>query len=364
MTAFEIRALDAAEAVKVPAVWNAAWGKQEQNPYPLTPRLWQERLASRHHDPALLLGAFADGELAAVAHGKLPRSPWQSADACWVSLVAVAPPHQHRGLGTHLLAQLLSLLADRGATVIRFGGDADHVLPGPPQESKPAVWRLLRRFGARFGAAEHDLLLDLRRELPAAPLPPGWRLTYGDARGAAAVTTRLFPGRWSEEVADYAAAGAVPVILEQFEPVGGERPAEDGREPATAVGFCAMFRGDEAVTSPGLHWGQALERELEAATGGPVRLAGIGPLGIDASVRGSGLGLALVRGAAEHLRERGATDVIINWTGLTGFYGRLGARLCRSYQRAEATMPPPETLAALAAASGLGAQEPAGGDSR
>lgn len=336
-----MRPLAAAETHLVPELWNAAWGGSPTNPYPLSAELWREKLGSRHHEPSLLLGAFESGELLGVTYGKLPRSHWQPPNGAWVSLLAVDPRWQGRGLGARLLARLLLSLGERGATALRFGGDADHLLPGPPQESGPATWRLLRRFGARFGAAEHDLHLDLRPELPAAPLPASWRLRSDDPRGAAESAARLFPGRWSEEVADYVAAGAVPITLERH--VSGEASSS-----ATPEGFCAIFHGGERVTSPGLHWAEALNRELAGPEGRPVVLAGIGPLGIAPEVRGTGAGLALVRGAAQHLRERGATDAIINWTGLTKFYGRLGARLWRSYQYADAAMPGRELLAAMA----------------
>src|SRR5690606_18959937 len=132
-------------------------------------------------------------------------------------------------------------------------------------------------------------------------------------------------------------------------PITLERQANVGAAgSAYAEGFCAIFHGGEKVTSPGLHWAEALKRELAGPEGRPVVLAGIGPLGIAPEGRGAGAGLALVRGAAQHLRERGSTDAIINWTGLTKFYGRLGARIWRSYQHTEAAMPSQDLLAAMA----------------
>lgn len=335
------RVLGRHEAAAVPELWNSAWQSvtQGHNPYPLSAALWGERLESRHHDQELLWGGFVADELVAVAYGKLPKSDWQTPGVGWLALLAVEPEVQGRRLGTRLAAHLLRALAERGATVVKFGGEADHLLPGPPQESAPAVWRLLRRFGAKFGPAEHDLHLDLRPELPPAPLPAGWRLRTDDPAGAVAYVTDTFPGRWSEELADYVASGATAMTL--------ERVAESGTSGSAEVkGFCAVFPGGELVTSPGLIWAPSLRSEL-AANGGQVSLAGIGPLGISQEVRGANLGLALVRGAADYARRRGATDLIINWTTLTGFYGRLGARLWRTFQRVEAPMPSAATLSQL-----------------
>ena len=325
----EVRPLLGAEALSVPALWNAAWtGRPAAGaPYPLSEALWRERLASRHHDPSLLLGAYLSGEPVGFAHGKLPASPWQPAGVAWVSAVAVAAAHQGRGIGAALLGALLARLAAAGATEVRFGSDADHLLPGVPLEAPPAAWRLLRRHGARFAALEHDLHLDLRPPLPAAPLPPGWRLRDDDPEGAEAFVGRAFPGRWAEELGAYLRGGATVFTVERT----ASHP--DGAS-AGAEGFCVAFRGGERVTSPGLHWAAALARDYPGG-----RLGAIGPLGVSPAVRGGGVGLAMVRGAAAALRERGVTDVVINWTTLGAFYGRLGARAWRTYQRAQAPLP-------------------------
>lgn len=322
-----VRPLSADEALAVPDLWNASWERRGANPYPLSDTLWRERLASRHHRPSLLLGAFAGGELVGYAHGKLPVSPWQPAGVAWVSSLAVAAGYQGRGVGSALLDALLDLLTAAGAREVRFGSDADHLLPGVPMEAPPTAWRLLRRRGARFGALEHDLHLDLRVPLPPAPLPEGWRLRDDDPEGALAFVERAFPGRWAEELAAYVSGGATVFTVERT-------PAHPSGASAGAEGFCVAFLGGESVTSPGLHWSQALVREVPGGS-----LGAIGPLGVAPEVRGGGVGLALVRGAAEALHRRGVTDAIINWTTLGAFYGRLGARAWRTYQRAQATLP-------------------------
>ncbi len=316
----ELRTLTPEEALAVPEVWNSAWG--EPNPYPLTEALWHERLASPHHDPELLVGAVAEGRVLAYAHGKRPVSSWQPANLAWVSSLAVRRENQGRGVGTAVLAELMHRLSSSTPAEVHFGSDADHLLPGPPLESPPAAWRLLRRAGARFSVCEQDLHLDLRPELPDAPLPPGWRATEGDHEGALAFVRATFPGRWAEELATYLRGGATVFTVERTDAQGV--PAS-----ARAKGFCVAFQGGEELTAPGLHWAGALSRDYPDG-----RLGGIGPLGTAPDVRGLGLGLAMVRAAAQALKERGITDVIINWTTLGSFYGRLGARVWRTYQRA------------------------------
>lgn len=326
-----VRPLTAGEAELVPDLWRSAWGGAARL-YPLEERVWRERLGA-HHDPDLLLGAFAGAELVGAAYGRTATADWLPAQVGWVSLLAVAGPWQGRGIGGALLAALLERLRRSGATRFRLGSDANHLLPGPPQESLPALWRLARRAGARFLAAEHDLHVDLRLEPPPAPLPDGWRVRDDDPDGAMAFLARTFPGRWAAEVDAYLAAGTKVLTLEK-----------DGE--GRADGFCAVFTGDEALLGPSLYWRAALASEVggpsgAAAGGGQApgvsgpRVMGMGPLGVSESARGAGLGLAMVRAGAVWLRESGATDLIINWTSLTPFYGRLGARVWRTYQRAE-----------------------------
>ena len=114
----EIRPLSAEEASHVPEVWNAAW--REPNPYPLGAPLWRERLASPHHDPELLLGAVAEGEVLAYAHGKRPVSTWQPPNLAWVSSFAVRRSLQGRGIGTALVRQVAQAAAEvRGQDVGR-----------------------------------------------------------------------------------------------------------------------------------------------------------------------------------------------------------------------------------------------------
>ncbi len=318
-----MRTLSGRAAAWVPELWRSAWGPPKRDLYPLEDRVWLERL-SFHHQPELLIGAFAGQRLVGVAYGRLPGGvEWLPADVGWVSLLAVAGPWQGRGVGTKLLGELLSRLRAGGAKRFRLGSDANYLLPGPPQESSPALWRLARRAGARFLAAEHDLHVDLRAPLPAAPLPAGWTVRDDDPEGALEFVARTFPGRWTNEVEAYLGAGATVLTLAKETP-------RDAGSPAKAEGFCALFWGDEAVIGPSLYWRGAL-----GGSDGAASVAGMGPLGISESARGGGLGLGLVRAGAARLQQRGATDLLINWTTLTTFYGKLGARVWRTYQRAE-----------------------------
>lgn len=59
-------------------------------------------------------------------------------------------------------------------------------------------------------------------------------------------------------------------------------------------------------------------------------------VGVDASYRFRGIGLALVSHAVENMKERGVERVFIDWVAMEGYYEKLGFETWRSYQHAEA----------------------------
>ena len=143
--------------------------------------------------------------------------------------------------------------------------------------------------------------MDLRADLPPAPLPSGFTLRTDRPAAALAFVERTFPGRWAEELATYLAAGATAITLEQAG--GGGAGAA-----APAQGFCVVFQGGEGVTAPGLLWREALLAEV----GTPSARLGGSDSRVDppCAVRGR-----LARSRARRvLKGRGATDAVINWT--------------------------------------------------
>jgi len=313
VTSSRIEPLDPSDLSALATIWNdapAASGRLGAR-YPLTARALTQWWRSPDTDPGLALAARdADGRLLGAVLARAPRRRWSEPSVGHVSLLAVAADVRGRGVGRALWDAALAGLAQRGRATVRLGADPDHLLPGVPADVDDASWRFLLRAGALPGDVEHDVRLDLR----AAPLgPPGDDdlRTVDDAPAAIAFVERHFPGRWCDEVRDYAAAGVALLTLQD----ASGRP----------LGFAAAFRPDDALLGPSLTWHEAL----------PGPAGGLGPLGVDPDVRGRGLGLRLVRAGLAWHRDRGAHDVVLNWTTLTPFYGRLGARVWRTYQRAQ-----------------------------
>jgi beta-N-acetylhexosaminidase len=56
-------------------------------------------------------------------------------------------------------------------------------------------------------------------------------------------------------------------------------------------------------------------------------------VGVDASMRGKGVGLALLIKAMQTMRARGIEGVLIDWVTIRGFYERLGFEVFWEYEK-------------------------------
>lgn len=313
------RPLEAGDLDRVAELWNASLG----TPHPLGRRALEAWWASPDTDPALTFGVEQAGRVCGVLLARAPERSFVPHDVGFVSLLAVEPGSRGQGLGSTLWRAAMAALGARGRRRVRLGTEPDHLLPGVPAAVDDASWRFLLARGVRPGRLETDLHLDLRRGPPTLPcrLP-----LVSDAETAVLrFVARTFPGRWAEELPRYAEHGVALLAL---------------IDAGSVVGFAAAFGPDDALLGPSLTWAPAVQG----------RPGGLGPLGIDPAYRGRGLGLELVAAAARWHHARGTQDLIINWTTLTEFYGRLGARVWRAYQRAELALQEPAATTAGSAA--------------
>ncbi|MFO8150859.1 MAG: hypothetical protein R6T93_11230 [Trueperaceae bacterium] len=300
--------------------------------HPLGPAAWRAWWASPDADAGLAWGARdargardtrgardargARGRLLGALLARAPVRRWAPDDIGHVALFAVAEGERGHGVGAALWDAATGALRARGRRRLRVGADPERLLPGVPLNAPEATWRFLRARGVRPGGLEADLRLDLMDgAIDAHPLPSGVECVDDDPEAALAFVGRAFPGRWVDEVARAVAGGTTVLGL---------------RRAGVTLGFCLAQRPTDAAPGQGLTW-------TALGPWGPLdpHTGGLGPLGIDAAARGGGLGLALVAASACWLRDRGLRAAVIDWTTLTAFYGRLGARAWRVYQRAE-----------------------------
>ncbi|GLV58509.1 hypothetical protein KDH_53400 [Dictyobacter sp. S3.2.2.5] len=93
---------------------------------------------------------------------------------------------------------------------------------------------------------------------------------------------------------------------------------EDGRILGTLIMYSTVQSHPERTD---LIW-----QDLLGENGGAMSAVGVAE-----SERGRGIGIALVAGASEMLKERGVTNCFIDWVELTDFYAKLGYGKWRSY---------------------------------
>lgn len=319
------------------ALWNRSPGLGDR--FPLGERLWRQNVDD---DPEYRPG---DGLLARDGQGApagfvLTRSfrshaAWPDMAATrglgWVNAIVVGPAWRGRGLGSRLLALAEERLRREGAERAEPFAGVGHFLPGPPA-GDPGALRFWARHGYEPARQVHDLRLALRSWQPGRT--PG-ALLRGDVRIApmrrgeeGALVDFLawaFPGRWRYVVATALARGGAPedilLVTDRAGRIGG---------------FLCLWPPDGPLRGPGSYW---------PGTDGD-RVGGIGPLGLAASLRGGGLGRALLEGAVATLRERGAEACVVDWTDLTDFYGRLGFATVRSYWRCREKPLRPEAVGA------------------
>ncbi len=310
---------------EIVAVWNAAAGEA----FPLRETLFrQNTVDDPHFDPdGCPVARAGDDRVLGFCIAKVAREPIGAdgllPDRGWISLIAVHPSAQRRGIGTALLRRGEAFLRDRGRRRAVLGGDPAHFLAGIPGGT-PAVEFFAAR-GYRLRGAAYDLrrsLADYRtpeavaamlRAHPDLEVRP---LRRGEEAALLRFLDAVFPGRWRYTLGRVLAGrGAIEDVMGVIR--GG-----------AVLGFAHLFHPTSRWIGPSIAW---------ARPGGP-RAGGLGPMGLAPEMRGHGLGLALLDRAIVHLARLGVEEMVIDWTVLLDFYGRLGFAPWKQYRHGERTL--------------------------
>ncbi|MFD1385767.1 GNAT family N-acetyltransferase [Oceanobacillus oncorhynchi subsp. oncorhynchi] len=230
----------------------------------------------------------------------------------WIQVLLVAENQRNQGIGSLLLANAETHLKAAGVKQILLGRDPWHYFPGIPMELAEAKsW--FEQKGYQNSGIEHDMLrkYDVHDEA-AVPKITGIEcqvLELEDKDLFLDFLHRCFPGRWEYEAIHY------------FQKGGTGREFAILKKGQRIIGFCRMNDEKSPFIAQNVYWAPLFQEEL----------GGIGPLGVDANERGKGYGLAVVEAGIGFLRERGVSRIVIDWTGLTAFYNKLGYTVWKSY---------------------------------
>ncbi len=217
--------------------------------------------------------------------------------------------------GIDLLAYAKSVLRPRGVDRLVFGQDSRHFWPGCPNDCA-RLKDLLTVSGFQPGSEAVDLEADITgyddssfdavlaehnahvRPATAGDLPALFQFLHKD-----------FPGRWEFDVkhkVDAEGRSDFVTVLDVNGTVAGFALLQDASHSLPIAG--AVWKGDL-----GDSW------------------CTLGPIGVSKTVRGKGLGDALLAKSLGHLKRQGFRRCLIDWTTLVDWYGKHGFSVTRTY---------------------------------
>jgi len=263
--------------------------------------------------------AEASGQLVGFVATQVERRDSTPNPSGGIAIILVAPQMQQQGIGSTLHEAALSQLKQMGIRQVMLGGGgAARFWPGVPG-NLPGARTFFESQGWKFSETTYDLVRHLRDYQTPSAISQQMAKEQVEIRAATAdevdevldFERREFPG-WMREFQPKALAGDHTDFL-------------IARDQHRIVGTLLLFTPQSHHVSANLIWKALLGDDL----------GGLGAVGVAASERGRGIGLALVAQASELLKSRGVGHSHIDWTGLISFYGRLGYAPWREYHTSE-----------------------------
>ncbi|MCC7446278.1 MAG: GNAT family N-acetyltransferase [Anaerolineae bacterium] len=235
-----------------------------------------------------------------------------------IMTLIVDPSVQRQGIGTALLNTTLASVQAKGVRRVRVGGHTPRFWPGVPT-NLPGAQAFFTAHGWRFDRQDYDLVRDLTdytipdtlqqcMESEHITIEPA---TQQDA--AAIVDLQAQEGfGWINTYRHMVAIGDYQDCL----------VARDLRKGI--VGTLIMYSPQSNPQRVDTVWTTLLGDNV----------GGLNEVGVVRAERGRGIGIALSAWGSAVIRERGARNCLIGWTGLVDFYGKLGYRPWQAYHPA------------------------------
>ncbi len=297
-------------------LWNLALGQS----YPVSERVFrQNSFGNFLYQPGDGVIAFSGGRpvgFALASFDEHSARPGEGKAA--LSTLLVRPDFRRRGLGGALLAEVAGAMKRRGAVELGAGSAGGSSLfrfwPGVPDDL-PAAVSFFENRGFRLARGIFDLIRDvrgytvperIRRTLQSEEAEVG-AVSEAEIPRVLEFEQREFP-EWSSLFRLVAASGDWTGILAL-------------RSRGRLLGTCFTCGPASRYRPANLAWETLLGTDL----------GGLGAVGVAKRERGRGLGVALVAAATEELAVRGAGKVVVDWTHLSGFYGKIGYSVWKEY---------------------------------
>ncbi|WP_217589331.1 GNAT family N-acetyltransferase [Lentibacillus saliphilus] len=237
----------------------------------------------------------------------------------WIQAILVDASYRHQGIGKALLNNAEHALSLMGIKEIWLGRDPWHYFPGIPKEyEQVAKWFKMK--GYLQQGFDYDMLCtyDISDRITVQE-HFGIEfsvLNIAEKEDLLKFMHRCFPGRWEYETIKY------------FQKGGTGREFVVLKKDNRIIGFCRINDDLTPIISQNVYWAPLFDEKL----------GGVGPLGIDATERKRGFGLEIVKAGIAELRKRHIQRIVIDWTGLVDFYGKLGFDVWKTYQSYKKTI--------------------------
>ncbi|MEH7179128.1 GNAT family N-acetyltransferase [Neobacillus vireti] len=235
-------------------------------------------------------------------------------DIGWIQVLLVKSSYRCRGIGSALLGKAEQALKERNIKTVHIGRDPWHYFPGIPKNfEKSKTWFEKRNYVS--GYIEYDLIRHDQNR-PNCFNPSRYDVQFTllkkeEKHEFLSFLQRCFPGRWEYEAIHY------------FQRGGTGREFVIAKKNGNIIGFCRINDHNSPYIAQNVYWAPLVNEAL----------GGIGPLGIDPNERKNGYGLAIVEAGISFLRERNIHSIVIDWTGLVNFYGKLDFVIWKEYQQ-------------------------------
>jgi GNAT superfamily N-acetyltransferase len=302
MEVMEYRRYEPGDEAAIVKLWNECLHRD-----PITPvRFRNMVLLDANFDPEGLRLAFAGTRLAGAVYAVRRQLPMHGTelepDNGWITFFFVAPDKRRQGIGTRLMHDAFEFLTGLGRKHVFFSSYApNYFVPGLDESSYPEGYSFLQKQG--FAKLYSPVAMDYSLVGYSVPDDVAALKRQRESEG---YTFALARNSDLVEVIRFAADG--------FNPDWG-RAIREGllrglplsavhiiRENGKLVGFC-MHGGYEGI----------LER--------------FGPIGIDPSQQGKGLGKIVMHDCMANMRAQGLHGVWFLWTGETTTAGHLYKKL-------------------------------------
>jgi len=233
-----------------------------------------------------------------------------------LGIVLVDPAYQRQGIGRALVDHVLAAARNAGAVQIQLGGLYPRIWPGVP-DNLPGARAFFEHCGWEFPPPGHnDLVADIRGFTVADDLRERMTRERITLEPANADDAPAIVKLQQENFAGWADTYRHVLRIGDYEDVLVARDPDKG-----IIGSLLMCSPYSNPIRSEMLWQVPLGADLGS----------MGEVGVMASERKRGVGLALVAYGADVLRRRGVANCIIGWTTLVDFYGKLGWHVWQQY---------------------------------